>query len=212
MDKLDYKKAEKELYLPSQKPSFVTVPAIPFIMVDGKGDPNAADGEFQDAVGLLYALTFTIKMSKMGDSVPEGYFEYVVPPLEGLWSFDSPEAFDFTDKSKFTWTAMIRQPDFVTSGIFEWACAQLRQKKPELDSDKARFEAMEEGLCVQCMHIGSYDDEPATIKTMYAFAEANGYMVDLAAARRHHEIYISDPRKVVPDKRRTVIRLPIRER
>ena len=165
MEKMDYKKAYKDLYMPKKKPSAIQVPKMTFIMVDGRGNPNTSN-DYEDALEILYGLSFTIKMSKMSGRQPEGYFEYVVPPLEGLWWADDC-AFDgrnITDKDKFCWTSMIRQPEFVTSEVFEWAKAELKKKKPEIDFTKTRLETWEEGLCCQIMHIGPYDNEPATIE------------------------------------------------
>lgn len=209
MDKLDYKKEYKELYQPATKPSIVDVPEIIFIAVDGNGDPNTCD-EYKDALELLYGLSFAIKMSKMSGTQPEGYFEYVVPPLEGLWSVEG-EDFDgtnITDKSRFRWKSMIRQPEFVTESVFEDAKAALQRKKPQLDVSKAKLLKYTEGLCVQIMHKGSYDSEPESIEKMRKFAAENGYREDFCN-RYHHEIYLSDPRRCDPEKLKTVIRHPI---
>lgn len=210
MEKLDFKKQEKTLYLPTTSPALADVPEMLFIMVDGRGDPNLPDGEYTAALELLYALTYSIKMSKMGDSVPDGYFEYVVPPLEGLWWFEDGAELDFTNKDNLCWISMIRQPEFVTKAVFDWACEQVSAKKPALDTGTARFETLCEGLCVQCMHIGSYDSEAATIAKINNFTAENGLLCDLSDTRRHHEIYLGDPRKVAEAKRRTVIRHPVR--
>ncbi len=203
---IDYKKTQKELYLPKTTPSVIDVPRMTFITVDGKGDPNTSD-EYAIAVELLYGLSYSIKMSN------KAILEYVVPPLEGFWSVDD----DFkgggaaiNDKSKFIWTMMIRQPDFVTAEILEAAKAALAKKKPKLDISKAKLETITEGLCVQVMHIGSYDDEPATVEALDGFAIENCYVIDIGDTRHHHEIYISDPRKVAPEKLKTVLRHPIR--
>lgn len=209
-EKLDYKKAYKELYMPKTKPAIVDVPEMRFIMVDGAGDPNSSPA-YQHAMDVLYGLSFTIKMSKMNDTQPEGYFEYVVPPLEGLWWVEG-EQFDglhITDKSAFCWTSMIRQPEFVTQSVFEDALATLQNKKPTLDLACARFVTWKEGLCAQIMHIGPYDDEPATIAILERFIAEAGYRTDMTSGRKHHEIYLSDPRKTAPEKRKTVIRHPI---
>jgi len=211
---IDFKKTEKELYQPKATPSIIDVPEMVFIAVDGQGDPNTSE-EYKNALEVLYGLSYSIKMSKMSGTQPEGYFEYVVPPLEGFWNLD--DAFfkgngaTKTDKSKFAWTSLIRQPGFVTQEVFETAKATLAKKKPGLDLSKARLERIIEGLCVQVMHIGSYDDEPATIEAMDAFAVQNGYKIDINETRRHHEIYLNDPRKTAPEKLKTVIRHPIRE-
>lgn len=211
MEKLDYKKAFKELYSPKTIPSAIEVPEMKFIQVDGRGDPNEPDGDYQKAIELLYALTFTIKMSPKSGVALDGYFEYVVPPLEGLWWLADDSEPDFADKSKYFWTSMIRQPEFVTDEIFEYAVQTTRVKKPHIDVSKARFVTFTEGLCVQCMHIGSYDDEPATIAQMKDYMEKNGFAPDLSAARRHHEIYLSDPRRVEASRRKTVLRYPVKK-
>lgn len=209
MDKLDYKKEYKDLYQPQTKPSVIDVPEMIFIAVDGKGDPNTCE-EYKTAMELLYGLSFTIKMSKMNGTQPEGYFEYVVPPLEGLWRQENTYGIDYSRKSDFIWTSMIRQPEFVTPEVFEAAKAALAKKKPHLDTTKARLMRFTEGLCVQLMHKGSYDDEPANIERLKKFAEENGYAEDFSESRFHHEIYLSDPRKCAPERLRTVIRHPIR--
>lgn len=209
MDKLDYKKEYKDLYQPQTKPSVIDVPEMIFIAVDGKGDPNTCE-EYKTAMELLYGLSFTIKMSKMNGTQPEGYFEYVVPPLEGLWRQENTYGIDYSRKSDFIWTSMIRQPEFVTPEVFEAAKAALAKKKPHLDTAKARLMRFTEGLCVQLMHKGSYDDEPANIERLKKFAEENGYAEDFSESRFHHEIYLSDPRKCAPERLRTVIRHPIR--
>ncbi|KUO76046.1 MAG: transcriptional regulator [Desulfosporosinus sp. BRH_c37] len=203
---IDYKKTEKDLYQPKTTPSIINVPEMTFITVDGKGDPNTS-AEYTAAVELLYGFSYTIKMGN------KSILEYVVPPLEGFWSVDD----DFrgggaviSDKSKFVWTMVIRQPDFVTADIFEASKAALAKKKPSIDTSKAKFKTITEGLCVQVMHIGSYDDEPATVAALDGFAIENGYIIDIDGTRRHHEIYISDPRKVAPEKLKTVLRHPIR--
>jgi len=178
-----------------------------FIMVDGKGNPNDSDGEYPAAVELLYGLSYTIKMNKKGESRPQGYFEYVVPPLEGLWSLD--EGVDFKNKEKFLWTSMIRQPEFVTAEVFAGACRMVEEKK-KLDTSKARLEIFSEGLCVQCMHIGPFDEEPLTLESMDQFIRENGLTPDLTT-RRHHEIYLSDPRKTDPGKMKTILRIPVKK-
>lgn len=220
--KVDYKKEYKDLYAPKTKPALVQVPEMAFIMVDGKGDPNMGQ-EYKAALELLYGLSYSIKMSKMGGNPPEGYFEYVVPPLEGLWQTESsgregePHSGIFSsegvaDKERFVWTSMIRQPEFVTEQVFLQAREQLAAKKPELDVCKARFEIWEEGLCVQAMHKGPYDDEPATIGKIEAFLETSEFITDFSRERRHHEIYLSDPRRTAPEKLKTVIRMPVRKK
>ena len=214
IEKLDYKKSFKELYLPKSKPSLIDVPEMSFIMVDGKGNPNEEGGEYQAAVELLYGLSYTIKMSKMGDNKPEGYFEYVVPPLEGLWWLNDGKK-DFSNKDKFCWTSMIRQPEFVHEEIFKWACSEVKKKKPHLDVSKARFQKFTEGLCVQMMHVGPYDEEPKTIKEIEKYIESNNLKDVISSVRadgtirRHHEIYLSDPRKTAPEKMKTILRHPV---
>ncbi len=212
MEKLDYKKEYKELYQPKTKPGLVDIPEMIFIAVDGAGDPNTSE-EYHRAMEILYGLSFTIKMSKMNGTQPKGYFEYVVPPLEGLW-YQEDETFDglnISDKSKFRWTSMIRQPEFVTQEVFEAAKQALQKKKKDLDLSGARLLKMTEGLCVQIMHKGSYDMERESIEKMNAFLEENGYQLDFSETRLHHEIYLSDPRKCAPEKCRTVIRHPVRK-
>lgn len=210
MDKLDYKKEYKDLYQPPAKPVIISVPEMIFIAVDGSGDPNTS-AEYKRAMEILYGLSFTIKMSKMNGTQPDGYFEYVVPPLEGFWSVDG-ERFDgtnITDKSRFRWTSVIRQPEFVTAEVFEAAKVALQKKKPDLDLSGARLCTLTEGLCVQIMHKGSYDSEAQSIEKMRQFALGNGYTEDFSEGRRHHEIYLSDPRRCAPERLKTVIRHPI---
>ena len=208
---LDFKKAYPDLYLPKAKPALIDVPAMTFIAVDGEGDPNEEDGSFSRAVDLLYGLSYTIKMSKMGGRAPDGYYEYVVPPLEGLWRTKSgaPGELDLLHKDEFVFTAMIRQPEFVTQAVFD-AAGETVLKKKGLDPAGARLMSYAEGLSVQCMHLGPYDAEPATMARMYAFIEENGLAADYSDARRHHEIYLGDPRKTAPEKLRTVLRIPVR--
>jgi len=206
---IDYKKTEKQFYLPKTVPSIIDVPKMTFVMVDGKGDPNTST-EYKRAVELLYGISYTLKMTKSW----EGYFEYVVPPLEGWWELDDGGKFmggglAIPDKSKFVWTAAIRLPEFVTPEIFAEAKAVLGKRKPELDTSLAYMQEFTEGFCVQVMHIGSYDDEPVTIAAMDSFAIESGYEIDINSVRRHHEIYLSDPRKVAPEKLKTVIRHPV---
>ena len=204
----DYKKEYKEFYMPKDKPSIVTVPPMNYIAVRGKGDPNQEDGDYKRAIGLLYGIAFTIKMSKKGDHQIEGYFDYVVPPLEGFWWQDGITGVDYSHKDTFNWISVIRLPDFVTREDFDWAVAEATKKKKE-DFSKVEFFTYEEGLCVQCMHIGSYDDEPATVDKMHAYMKEQGCELDITAERMHHEIYLSDARKVAPEKLKTVIRHPI---
>lgn len=215
-EKLDYKKEYKDLYMPGAKPCLIDVPAMGFIMVDGRGNPNTEGGEYPQAIELLYALSYTIKMSKMSGTPPEGYFEYVVPPLEGLWWLEDGSSFDSSIKERYCWTSMIRQPEFVTKEVFDRARGELAKKKPQLDTSKARLQTFHEGLCVQVMHTGPYDDEPKTLAQIDAFIKEKHYQNALSevrpdgTVRRHHEIYLGDPRKVEPSKRKTVLRTPVR--
>jgi hypothetical protein len=208
MAAIDFKKTQKELYRPGTKPTIVDVPSMRFFMVDGEGDPNTS-AAYNAAIEVLYALSYAVKMSKLGTSQPEGYFDFVVPPLEGLW--DSYPGMDtgHLDKSRLRWTSMIRQPDFVTPEVLEFAKASVTKKKPSLDLSLARFEIFSEGLCAQVMHLGSYDGEPATVAALDAFATESGYRLDFSDQRLHHEIYLGDPRKTAPEKLKTVIRHPI---
>lgn len=211
MGKFDYKKEYKDLYQPKTKPSIIEIPEMIFIAIDGKGDPNTSD-EYKEALEILYGLSFTIKMSKMSGTQPEGYFEYVVPPLEGLWYVDDAkfDGTNITDKNRFCWISMIRQPEFVTEKVFENARNALAKKKRELDLSKARLMKMTEGLCIQIMHKGAYDNEPESIAKIREFAEKSGYTEDISDTRFHHEIYLSDPRRCAPENLKTVIRHPIR--
>lgn len=207
----DFKKEYKEFYLPKNKPQIVNVPKANFIAVRGQGDPNGEGGEYQKAMGVLYSVAYTLKMSYMTDYRIEGFFEYVVPPLEGFWWQEGVEGIDYGHKETFHWISLIRLPDFITQKDFDWA-VEAATKKKKLDCSSAEFLTVEEGLCVQCMHLGAYDDEPATLALMDAYMEAQGYEKDLSDQRRHHEIYLSDARKVPPEKRKTVLRQPIRLR
>ena len=208
---VDFKKTAKVLYQPKIAPSIIDVQEMSFIMVDGSGDPNTSIA-YKHALEVLYGLSYCIKMSKMSGAEPEGYYDYVVPPLEGLWwHMDGGAIQDRSDKDSFCWTSMIRQPEFVTPEAFEFFKAVLAKRKPDLDLSVARLEKFTEGLCVQVMHIGSYDDEPATIAAMEQYAAENGYVFDQSETRRHHEIYLADPRKTAPEKLKTVIRYPVRK-
>ena len=205
----DYKKEYKEFYLPPKKPGIIDVPEMNYIAVRGKGDPNEPDGEYKAAIELLYAISFTIKMSHMGAHKIEGYFPYVVPPLEGLWrQKGSSDSINYSRKQDLCWISMIRLPEFVTREVFDWAVHEAAQKK-KTDFSKAEFRTFHEGLCVQCMHVGSYDDEPETIEKIDAFLKEAGYETDFSGQRMHHEIYLSDPRRTAPERLRTVIRLPV---
>ena len=200
----DYKKEYKEFYMPKNVPAIITVPKMNYIAVRGSGDPNTEDGEYKTAIGLLYAIAFTIKMSKRGNHKIEGYFDYVVPPLEGFWWQDGIEGVDYSRKADFHWISVIRLPDFVSENDFRWALQEAEEKKKQ-DFSGVEFLTIEEGLCVQCMHIGSYDDEPFTVQQMHEFMEKEGYELDITDRRLHHEIYLSDVRKVALDKLKTVM-------
>ena len=205
----DFKKEYKEFYMPKNKPGIVTVPSMNYIAVRGQGDPNSEGGEYMQSIGLLYGIAFTIKMSRMGDHQIDGYFDYVVPPLEGFWWQDGVAGIDYSHKENFRWISVIRLPDFVTAEDFKWAVGEAERKK-KTDFSKAEFLRYEEGLCVQCMHFGPYDDEPATVSLMHEYMERQGYVLDITDERLHHEIYLSDARKVAPEKLKTMIRHPIR--
>lgn len=205
----DYKKEYRSFYLPGNKPEIVDVPQMNFIAVKGSGDPNPEDSEYKKAVGLLYGVAYTIKMSKKTDHRMEGYFDFVVPPLEGLWWQNENGLMDYSHKENFNWISLIRIPDFVSREEFDWAIREASQKKKQ-DFSKVEYFSFTEGLCVQCMHNGPYEDEPATVDLMDNFIETQGYENDFSGNRRHHEIYLSDPRKTTPDKLKTVIRHPIR--
>ena len=207
----DFKKEYKEFYMPKSKPETVTVPKANYIAVRGKGDPNDEGGAYQQAVGILYAVAYTLKMSYKTDYRIEGFFDYVVPPLEGFWWQDGVGGIDYSDKSTFNWISVIRLPDFVTQKDFDWATGEAEKKK-HLDCSKAEFLTIDEGLCVQIMHIGPFDDEPATVSMMNAYLLENGYENDFSGNRLHHEIYLSDARKVAPEKWKTVIRHPIKRK
>lgn len=206
----DYKKVYKEFYMPKRKPEIVTVPAMQYVAVEGVGDPNEEGGAYKQAIGVLYAIAYTIKMSKMGEHRMEGYFDFVVPPLEGFWWQDGIKGVEYSHKKAFRWISVIRLPEFVTEKEFAWAVSEVERKKG-IDCSSAKLVTVEEGLCVQMMHVGSYDDEPDSIALMDAYLEENGYETDFSESRLHHEIYISDPRKVAPEKRKTVIRHPIKK-
>lgn len=207
----DFKKEYKEFYMPKGKPEIVTVPAMNYIAVRGCGNPNEEGGDYKKSIELLYGIAYTIKMSKKGDHKIDGYFDYVVPPLEGFWWQEGVDGIDYSHKENFRWISVIRLPDFVTRSDFEWATEEATRKK-KMDFSKVEFLTVEEGLCVQCMHTGSYDDEPATVSMMHEFIETQGYALDITDKRLHHEIYLSDARKVAPEKLKTVIRHPIRKK
>ncbi len=219
-DAYDFKKQFKDFYTPPQAPMLIDVPAMRFLTIEGSGDPNEQGGAYQTAVEVLYGLCYTVKMSKMGQSTPKGYFDYIVPPLEGLWWLNG-DVFDLIrlrDKSQYQWVSMIRQPDFVDDAVLLWAKGELLKKKPLLDTGSVRLLSWTKGLCVQCMHIGPFDDEPETLAKIEAFTIESGYENaigdDLAdgTIRRHHEIYLGDPRKTASEKLKTVLRHPVKKR
>lgn len=206
----DFKKEYKEFYMPKSKPEIVTVPVVNDIAVRGKGNPNQEGGTYQQAVSILYSIAYTIKMSYKGSHKIEGFFEYVVPPLEGFWWQDHVEGVDYGNKDTFNWISVIRLPDFVTKDDFDWAVAEATKKK-KLDCSAAEFLTVSEGLCVQIMHIGPFDDEPSTVAIMDRYIQENGYINERTDTRLHHEIYLSDARRVEPSKWKTVIRHPIKK-
>ena len=218
-EKMDYKQKQKELYQPSREPKVIAVPPMLFLKVDGQGDPNQEGGEYQTAVGLLYALTFTIKMSAKGGKALPGYFEYAVPPLEGLWWLKDDQDMDFfSHKERYFWTSMIRQPEFVTEDVLAWAKDEVRRKKPGMDVTRARLLSFHEGLCVQALHVGPYATEPETLSRMDAYIRDNNLECDIGAplpngmCRRHHELYLGDPGKTKPGNLKTVLRHPVKRR
>lgn len=206
----DYKKEYKEFYMPKNKPCIVKVPTMNYIAVRGKGNPNEEGSEYKKSIGLLYGIAFTIKMSKKGNHQIDGYFDYVVPPLEGLWWQQDTKEIDYSRKEDFHFISMIRLLDFVTKEDFDWAIKEATGKKKE-DFSKVEFLTYDEGLCVQCMHIGSYDEEPKTVFMMHEFMTASGYELDITDKRFHHEIYLSDARRVLPERLKTVIRHPVKK-
>ena len=205
----DFKTEYEEFYMPKNKPEIVEVPSANYIAVRGKGDPNEDGGAYQHAISVLYAIAYTIKMSYKTDHHIEGFYEYVVPPLEGFWWQDDTDGVNYSNKASFNWISVIRLPDFVTEKDFEWA-VQTATKKKKLDCSSAEFLTVDEGLCVQIMHLGAFDDEPATVAIMDKYIHENGYVNDINDKRLHHEIYMSDARKVAPEKWKTVIRHPIK--
>ncbi len=206
----DFKKEYKEFYLPKSRPQIVNVPAMHYIAVRGQGDPNAAGGAYQQAVSVLYAVAYTLKMSYKTDHKIAGFFEYVMPPLESFWWQENTAGVDYSRKSDFNWLSVIRLPDFVTADDFRWAVETATRKK-KLDCSAAEFLTVNEGLCVQIMHIGPYDDEPKSVALLDEYLAEHGYVNDLTDERLHHEIYLSDPRKTPPEKWKTVIRHPIKQ-
>ena len=206
----DFKKEYKEYYMPKNKPQIIDIPSMSYIAVRGKGDPNDENGEYKQAIGVLYAVAYTLKMSYKTEHKIDGFFEYVVPPLEGFWQSGNTGTFDYADKSQLKWISVIRLPDFIKEDDFRWA-VEIASKKKKIDCSSAEFITVEEGLCVQMMHNGAYDDEPATVEIMDRFIAENGFQNDLNGERMHHEIYLSDPRKTPPEKWKTVIRHPIKK-
>ena len=207
----DFKKEYKEFYLPKEKPEIINIPKMNYIGVKGKGNPNEEDGEYAKAVGVLFAIAYTLKMSYKGSRKIEGFFEYVVPPLEGFWWQEGIHGVDYSCKETFNWISVIRLPEFITQGDFDWAVEEASKKK-KMDCSLAKFWSIDEGLCVQVMHFGPFDDEPATVMKMDEYILENGYENDFSDVRLHHEIYLSDPRKTAPEKCKTVIRHPIKKK
>jgi len=207
----DFKKADKALYFPKAKPEILTIPPMNYLAVRGQGDPNQENGAYHQAISVLYAVAYTLKMSCKGSYKIEGFFEYVVPPLEGFWWQETICGVNYEEKAGFHWISVLRLPDFISPADVEWA-KQVAAKKKKLSFEAVEFLPINEGLCVQMMHIGSYDDEPVTVAAMDAYILGNGYLNDLTETRLHHEIYLSDPRKTPPEKRKTVIRHPIRRK
>ena len=206
----DFKKEYKEFYLPKNKPQIVNVPKANYIAIRGQGNPNEEGGAYKKAIEILYAVAYTLKMSYKTDYKIDGFYEYVVPPLEGFWWQDGILGVDYSKKDEFNWISIIRLPDFITRENFDWAVKTASEKK-KIDCSKAEFLTIEEGLCVQIMHMGSFDDEPASLEKMDKYLKENGYEKDFSDTRLHHEIYLSDPRKTTPDKQKTVIRHPIKK-
>ncbi|MGI5857062.1 MAG: GyrI-like domain-containing protein [Candidatus Merdivicinus sp.] len=206
----DFKKEQKKFYMPGKTPELVTVPAANYIAVSGQGDPNKEDGSYQQAIAVLYAVAYTLKMSAKSGRRMEGFFEYAVPPLEGFWRQKGRDNVDYSHKDSFCWTSVIRLPDFVSPEDLDWAVRTASEKK-KLDCSPAVFLTVEEGLCVQIMHTGPFDSEPASVALMDQFLRENGYVNDIGETRLHHEIYLSDPRRTAPERRKTVIRHPVRK-
>lgn len=206
----DFKKEYKEFYMPKKKPAIVDVPAASYIAVRGKGDPNEEGGEYKQAISVLYSVAYTLKMSYKTEHKIEGFFEYVVPPLEGFWWQEGVNGVDYSDKAGFNWVSVIRVPEFITRADFDWAVETVTRKK-KLDCSRAELITVEEGLCVQILHTGAYDDEPVTVALMDEFLQKNGFVNDFSDTRLHHEIYLSDPRKTAPEKQKTVIRHPVKK-
>lgn len=204
----DFKKEQRNLYKPGKRPMVINVPPLNYLTVQGRGDPNVEGGEYKNSLELLYGVAYTIKVSKMGDYKIPGYFDFVVPPLEGFWWQPGLKEIDYQQKEKFNFISAIRLPDFVTPAVLEWAIKTATKKK-QRDYSKVKFTAMNEGLCVQVLHVGSYDNEPATVEKLHEFIAQNNFHLDINDHRRHHEIYLSDPRRTKPDNLKTILRLPI---
>lgn len=207
----DFKKEYKEFYMPKKRPEIIDVPPMNYIAVRGKGDPNEENGAYKQAIGVLYAVAYTLKMSYKTDRRIEGFFDYVVPPLEGFWWQDGVKGIDYDKKDRFNWISVIRLPDFIKKDDFEWAVKTAAEKK-KIDCSSAEFITVNEGLCAQIMHIGAFDSESESVELMDKYLEENGYENDISDKRLHHEIYLSDARKVIPEKWKTVIRHPIRKK
>lgn len=207
----DYKKEYKEFYMPKNKPGIVDIPSMNYLAVRGSGNPNEEGSEYKQSIGLLYGIAFTIKMSKKGTHQIEGYFDYVVPPLEGFWWQEGVKGIDYAHKEDFRFISVIRLPDFVTKEDFTWAVGEAENKK-KTDFSKVEWLTYHEGVCVQCMHIGAYDDEPKTVRLMHDYMEEQGYELDITDSRYHHEIYLSDARKVASERLKTVVRHPVRKK
>lgn len=207
----DFKKEYKEFYLPKNQPQIIQVPKMNYIAIRGRGDPNLEEGTYQQAIGVLYAVAYTLKMSYKTEHTMEGFFEYVVPPLEGFWWQDDAQEIDYSKKENFHWISVIRLPDFVAPQDVAWA-VETASKKKKLDCSSVEFLTVEEGLCVQMMHLGLFEEEPASVARMDAYLLEHGYENDMSDQRLHHEIYLSDARRVAPEKWKTVIRHPIRKK
>ena len=205
----DFKKEYRDLYQPKTRPSIIEVPPMRFLAVEGEGDPNEEGCAYQHALGLLYGVAYTLKMSYKTDHAIEGFYQYVVPPLEGFWWQPGVNGVNYADKGSFNWVSVIRVPEFVTEADFAWAIEAATAKKG-LDFSPVHLIEVDEGLCVQCMHVGPYDSEPATVEAMHEYAAAQGFVPDFSDMRRHHEVYLSDPRKADPAKMKTVVRHPVR--
>jgi len=206
----DFKKEYKEFYMPKNKPNIIEIPKVNYIAVRGKGNPNEENGDYQNTIGLLYSLAYTIKMSYKSSYKIEGFFEYVVPPLEGFWWQEDTKGMDYNRKNDLNFISIIRLPDFVSKTDFDWAIEEATKKKKQ-DFSRVEFLTYDEGKCVQCMHIGSFDNEPETVEMMHTYMEENGYKLDITDERYHHEVYLSDPRKTSISKLKTVIRHPIKK-